>query len=60
MFCAEESLQGSGITEGEWLVLEELGVGVDVVTEMGSFFAVEDEEFMGGGGEGHPDGRGDG
>ena len=31
-----------------------------VVTEMGSFFAVEDEEFMGGGGEGHPDGGGDG
>ncbi len=43
MFCAEESLQGSGIAEGEGLVLEELGVGVGVVAEMGSLFAVEDK-----------------
>ncbi len=60
MFCTEESLQGSRIAEGEGLVLEELGVGVGVVAEMGSFFAVEDEEFMGGGREGHPEGGGDG
>ncbi len=60
VFCAEESLQGSRIAKCEWLVLEELGVGVGVMAEIGSFFAVEYKQFMRGGGECHPDSRCDG